>query len=163
MVLAAFLGKRGSYTLPAPSWQWSWTERQRFLVLHLGQSKWRMITDIYQLEVGSLCRSISKWCSRDSLMDNHNLIHFRGCNWVILSVLAYKTGQNFVYRLWRPHRTLINHDARQKVVDAPLTLILPWAYPQYAIIHFRIEYQQWSCGSRCILFMHILLDHYIVL
>jgi len=28
----------------------------------------------------------------------------------------------------------ITNDARPKIIDAPLTLILPWAYPQYVII-----------------------------
>jgi len=35
-VLAAFIGKRDSKTLPAPSWKWVSTERQRFLVMYLG-------------------------------------------------------------------------------------------------------------------------------
>jgi len=34
----------------------------------------------------------------------------------------------------------INNDLRPKIDDASLTLILPWAYPQYVIIYFGIEY-----------------------
>ena len=34
----------------------------------------------------------------------------------------------------------ITNDARLKIVDAPLTLILPWVYAQYVIIEFGIIY-----------------------
>jgi hypothetical protein len=78
-----------------------------------------MIIDINKLGVGSLYRPRSKSCSRDSLMDNHNLISFERCNSVILHVLAYRTGQIFIYRYYQPHRTLINHGARLKIVEAP--------------------------------------------
>ena len=35
-VLASFIGKSKSDTLPAPSWEWAWNECQRFEVSHLG-------------------------------------------------------------------------------------------------------------------------------
>jgi len=35
-VLAAFIGKRDSKVLSAPSWKWASMERQRFLVMYLG-------------------------------------------------------------------------------------------------------------------------------
>lgn len=41
-------------------------------------------------------------------------------------------------------------------------LILRWAYLQYATIHFSIVYHRWSCGSRSIQFVYILLNHYVV-
>jgi len=44
-----------------------------------------------------------------------------------MNVLAYKTGQNFVYRQQWPHRALINYDARLEIVDALLTLIFKMA------------------------------------
>jgi len=42
-------------------------------------------------------------------------------------------------------------------------LILPQAYPQYATIHIGIVYEEWSYGSRSILFMYVLFYRYIVL
>jgi len=82
-----------------------------------------MIVDIYKQGFGSLSRLMSKWSSRDCLPDNHNWIHFQCCNSVILNVFVHKTSQNFIYRYqWLAH-TLINHPARPKIVDTPLTLI----------------------------------------
>jgi hypothetical protein len=82
-----------------------------------------MIADIYKQGFGSLSRLISKRSSRDSLPDNHHLIHFQCCNSVILNALAHKTSQNSIYRhLWLSS-DLINHPARPQIVDAQLTLI----------------------------------------
>jgi hypothetical protein len=33
--LATFIAKRESNTLPAPSWEWTWTECERFFVMYL--------------------------------------------------------------------------------------------------------------------------------
>jgi hypothetical protein len=82
-----------------------------------------MIADIYKQGFGSHSGLISKRSSRDSLPYNHNLIYFQHCTSVILNVLAHKISQNSIYRhLWLS-RALINHPARPKIVDAPLTLI----------------------------------------
>jgi len=70
-----------------------------------------------------ILRLISKRWSRDSLPYNHNLIGFHCCNSVILNILAYKTGQNAIYRYQQPSRTLINQHASAKIHNAPLTLI----------------------------------------
>jgi len=47
---------------------------------------------------------------------------------------AYKASQYLIYEWSQPIATQITHDARLKMVDASLTLILPWAYPRYVII-----------------------------
>jgi len=45
-VLASFIGKTRSNTLPAPSWKWGSTECQRFSISYLRLSKWHMIADL---------------------------------------------------------------------------------------------------------------------
>jgi len=82
-----------------------------------------MIADIYKQGFGSLYRVISKRCSHDSLLDNQNGIGFQSCNSVNVNVLAYKTGQNSIYRHQLPSRTLINHHARARIIATLLTLI----------------------------------------
>jgi len=46
---------------------------------------------------------------------------------------AYKGRLKYVYDSVQPIRGVISQDAWPKIVDAPLMLILPWLYPQYAI------------------------------
>jgi len=123
-VLAACIGKRDSDTLTAKYWGWAPTERQQFLVLHLGYSKWCLIADINKQEVGSLYRQTRMRYSCDSLLDNNNLSHFQRCNTVFMGMLTYRTGQNFINRQSQPHPAMINHDARPKVVHTPLTRIV---------------------------------------
>jgi len=47
---------------------------------------------------------------------------------------ANKANKYRIYEWSLPIAQQINKDARPKIVDAPLTLILQWAYPQYVII-----------------------------
>jgi len=91
-----------------------------------------MIADHFNLGIGSLWKQIRKWCSHDSLPNNRHSMGSFCCNSVILRVLIYKTGHNFVYCHYLPYRTLINDDARPKIVDTPWTVI------------FKIE--QEACG-----------------
>jgi len=61
--------------------------------------------------------SISEWCrERES------------------SSFAYNASQYHIYEWSQPIAMQITNDARTKIVDAPLMLILPCAYPQHAII-----------------------------
>jgi len=53
---------------------------------------------------------------------------------------AYKASQYPIYEWTQPIAKQITNDARPKIVDAPSTLILPWAYPQYVIMYFGIIY-----------------------
>jgi len=54
---------------------------------------------------------------------------------------AYKGSLYVIYASLRPIAMQSNHDAKPNIVDAPLMLILPQAYPQYRTIHFCIVYQ----------------------
>jgi len=109
-----------------------------------------MIADIYKQGFGSLSGLISKTLSCDSVPDNHNLIHFQSCNSVILHILAHKTSQNPIYRhLWLCC-TWINHPARSKIVDAPLTLMFGMGQGP-CLFHFlvgkRAIHRLWSFAS----------------
>ena len=53
---------------------------------------------------------------------------------------AYKASQDGIYEWSQPIAKQITNDARPKIVDSQLTLILPWTYPQYVIIYFGIIY-----------------------
>jgi len=54
---------------------------------------------------------------------------------------TYNGSLYVIYASLRPIATQSNHDTKPNIVDAPLTLILPRAYPQYGTIHFGIIYQ----------------------
>ena len=47
---------------------------------------------------------------------------------------TYKASQYHIYEWSQLIAKQITNDTRPNIVDAPLTLILPWAYPQYVII-----------------------------
>jgi len=69
------------------------------------------------------CPSISEW-GRD------REAHF----------FAYKASQYLIYEWSQPIAKQISNDARPKIVDASLMLILPWAYQQYVIIYYNVIY-----------------------
>jgi len=76
---------------------------------------------------------------------------------------AYWASQYRNYEWSQPFAKQITNGARPKIVDAPLTLILPWAYPQYVIIYFGVIYHEWCFGSLCTVFIYFLLHQNIVL
>jgi len=76
---------------------------------------------------------------------------------------AYKGGQGFLCDWLQPIGGGISQDAWPKIVDAPLTLILPWLYPQYAIIYFGTVHHSHRFGCLSGVFSYFLLDHYVVL
>jgi len=76
---------------------------------------------------------------------------------------AYKGSQKFLYDKLMPIGGVICQDAWPKIVDAPLTLILPWLYPQYAIIQFGTVHHSHCFGCLSGVFIYFLLDHYVVL
>ena len=52
----------------------------------------------------------------------------------VAPTFAYAAIQYLIYEWLQPIATQITHDARPKIIDAALILIMPWAYPQYVII-----------------------------
>jgi len=76
---------------------------------------------------------------------------------------AYKASQYRICEWSQPFAKQITSDARPKIVDTPLTLILRLAYPQYVIIYFGVLYYQWCLGSLCTIFIYFLLHQNIVL
>jgi len=76
---------------------------------------------------------------------------------------AYKGGQEFLCHWLQPIRGVMSQDAWPKIIDAPLTLILPWLYPQYAIIYSSTVHHSHCFGCLSGSFIYFLLDHYVVL
>ena len=66
---------------------------------------------------------------------------------------AYNGGHYDYYRWQQLIYILITWLTGQKIVDAPLTLILPQACAHYATIHFGLEHQWLSFGGHSILFI----------
>jgi hypothetical protein len=68
-------------------------EPQGFLVLHIQLSKWHLIADIYNQEVGSFYQRMSKRHSHNSLPSSNNVFNLHISNQVLVSILAYTYGQ----------------------------------------------------------------------
>jgi len=111
-------------------------EHQQFVVLYGRLLKSELVVRIYNHCVGCfltqkrtlyspcpILRLITSRWSCNSLLDNHNSIRVDCCNVLILNVFANKTAQNAMYRHLQLSCALINHHARPKIVDAPLTVI----------------------------------------
>jgi hypothetical protein len=75
---------------------------------------------------------------------------------------AYKGSQYFIYDYLQPIANKILQDTWPRIVDPPLTHILPPVYPQYAIIWFCVVHHSHWFGSLSSIFIYFLLDHYIV-
>jgi len=104
------------------------------------------LPDLQDQKLLTLCRrSFSEW----------------GREGVTLS-FAHTGNLYLIYDYLQPIATQITQDATPKIVDTPLTLILPRAYLQFAIIWFGILYHSQCLSSLSILFMYFLLDHYIL-
>jgi hypothetical protein len=82
-----------------------------------------MIADNYKQGFGSLYRLISRRWSRNSLPNDHNLIHSQCSNAVILIILADKTGQNTIYRHLRLSHAMMNYHLRTKIIADPFAHI----------------------------------------
>jgi len=74
-VLAAFIAKTGSETIPTACWKWVSTECQRLLDLHLLLYEWHWITSMHNGGDDSLYRQICTGYSWHILRDNTNLFH----------------------------------------------------------------------------------------
>jgi hypothetical protein len=75
---------------------------------------------------------------------------------------AYKGSESCVYDYMQPIAPKINQDTWPRIVDAPLTLILPRVYPQYAIIWFGVVHHSCWVGSLLSIFSYFYLNHCIV-
>jgi len=76
---------------------------------------------------------------------------------------ASKDNQYHIYEWSQPFAKQSTNDARPKIFDTQLTLILLWAYPQYVIIHFGVIYDWWWFSSLCTVFIYFLLHQNIIL
>ena len=78
--------------------------------------------------------------TRPKIVDALLMLNFRMGQGAWGSLFAYEASQYPIYEWSQPIAKQITNDARPTIVDAPLTLILPWAYPQFVIIYFGIIY-----------------------
>jgi hypothetical protein len=53
---------------------------------------------------------------------------------------AYEGILYVIHESRQPIAMQMNHDAKPNIIDTPLMLILPQAFPQYGTIHFGIVY-----------------------
>jgi len=76
---------------------------------------------------------------------------------------GYKGSQYFVYDYLQPVTHQITQDTWPRIVDAPLTLNLPWVYQQYSIIGYGIVHHSNWFRSLSSILIYFLPDHRIVL
>jgi hypothetical protein len=146
-------------------------------------NRWRSVDAHFYHGAGSVLRSsLPIKGSNNSILTNYNLsevwfprmhdhklltLRWRSVlQWGregIAICVAYKGSQNSLDDWLQPIRGVISQDAWSKIVDALLTLILPWLYPQYATIYFGTLHHSHCVGGLSGVFIYFLLDHYVVL
>jgi len=146
-------------------------------------NRWRSVDAHFHDGAGRVLLSVLPIkAAKNSFMTEYNLsevwfprthdqksltLRWRSLSWWggegIAVCFAYKGGQKFLCDWIQPIGGVISQDSWPIIVDAPLTLILPWLYPQYAIIHFGTIHHSLCFGCLSGGFMYFLLDHYVVL
>jgi len=136
-VLATFIGKRQSDTLPAPSWKWVTMKPQQFLPFHYG--KWqhdvavfvyiRSVHCKYRLNCSrtlscSIENEISCYCPGGCHGNIFCLCAYKGFLGNISCLSAYNSCQLLVYWWQRSSTIWITQDVRPTIIDAQLTLVL---------------------------------------
>jgi len=95
---------------------------------------------------------MSRGYSHGSLRDSINLFHLQCCHKVFLSLLEFKNSQKDVYKPLWPHRAMINHDARPKIIDAPWMLIFKMGQGVFCFHFFSYEQsilRLWLSATYC--------------
>jgi len=126
-------------------------------VLPIKAAKYSVVTNYNLSEV---------WLRRTH--DNKSLtLHSHSFSWWgregIAFCFACNGGQEVLCDWLQPSGGVISQNAWPKIVDTPLMLILPWLYPQYAIIYFGTVHHSLCFGCLSGVFISILLDHYVLL
>jgi len=147
------------------------------------KNRWRSVDAHYHDGAGMVLQSVLPIkAANNSFVTEYNLsevwfrrmhdqksstLRWRSFSWWgmegIAICFAYKCSQKFFYDWLQPIGGVIPPDAWPKIVDAPLTLILPWLYPHYAIIWFGTVHHSHCFGCLSGVFIYFLLDHYIIL
>jgi len=135
---------------------------------HLHDGAWSMLLSLVHIRSANtlIMYHINQTTFKIRDYHNQNSLALQWCSFSesgrerVAFSFTYKASQHHVYEWLQPITT---NDARPKIVDAHLTLILPCTYPQYCIIQFGIVYCWWCFGSLCTIFMYFLLHHYNVL
>jgi len=114
----------------------------------------------------TLCNLLVRWLPRmndQKLLMLHWVSFSRWDRERVVMIFANRGGRYFDLVLPWPNQCLIIRLTWPEIVYPPLTLILPWVYPQYAIIWFGTVHDSHCFGSLTSIFTYFLLDHYIVL
>jgi len=93
-----------------------------------------------------LTRRLPKIHDRGSLMHRCRSFSWWGRENCPVS-FTYEGSQCFVYDNLQPIAQQITQDTWLRIVDVPLTLILPWVFPHHAIIWFGVVYHSRWFGS----------------
>jgi hypothetical protein len=130
-------------TCHPPDYPWYMTNnRLRSIDAHFHNGAWRVLQSVLLIKGAKNSFMTYYTLSEVSFPRTHDqkslTLHWRSFSrWGregIAICFAYKGSQKFLYDWLQPIGGVISQDAWPKIVDAPLTLILPWLYPQYAII-----------------------------
>jgi len=122
-MLAAFIAKKGSRTLPAPFWKWASTQCQRYLEFYHGKIKCGVAVIVYIRSFDRFCRLKCSWTLGCSIIHETSCDCLEGCR-ANFSCLSVYIGCPFlVYRCLRSFAILITRDGRAKIIYAQLTLL----------------------------------------
>jgi len=146
------------------------------------KNRWRSVDAHFHDGAGRVLLSVLPIkAAKNSVVTNYNLsevwlprthdntsLMLRWCSFSwwgregIAICVAYKGGQELLCDWLQPSGGVISKNVWPKIVNAPLMLILPWLYPQYAIIYFRTVHHSLCLGCLSGVFIYFLLDHYVV-
>jgi len=119
-VLAPWIGKRESETLPAPCWKWASTECQRLLPFHHDSSQCDVAIMVYIPRIDCFYSLKGGRILSNSSVYEISCYCPGGCGGNILYISAYKGCLILLYGCWRSSDTKNTEDARPIIVDAPL-------------------------------------------
>ena len=122
-VLAAFIRKRESDMMPAPSSKWVSMQYQQLLPLHHGYSQHDLVIIANIHCFNWFCRSKGSRTPGGSSVNEFSCYCPGGCGGNIPYIFAYNACNNLIWDCLWSSATHITQDASAEIVDAPLTLI----------------------------------------
>jgi hypothetical protein len=122
-VLAAFIGKRQSESLPAPWWKWVSMECQPLLAFHYGELPQAVAIFVYIRGINCFGTLQGSQILSSSGVNNMGCYCPGRCGGNIPHRSAHNGCHILVYGYFWSSATHITDDARPKIIDALLTLI----------------------------------------
>jgi len=133
-VLATFIGKKETETLPALTWKWVSTECQRLLAFHHGWSQRDVAIMVYIHRFDCFCIVKGSSILSSSSVNEIRSCFPRGCRGNILYISANTGCHTLVYECLISSAPHVTEHARPNIVDTPLTF------------NFRIYWGMWVCS-----------------